>query len=849
MSAAAADHLQQKTEMTTVCSIATTFATTTTTPPLGFSYCPPSSTDAAAAVKDVLASAWQFAPTLHRFETDPTARLADAGQWFRRATLYTESGQAVSDRASVLESLIDTSRMYLSVNQPRNATRTTTTTGTTTTTTTDEDSDAAASAAEQVYARVFRSWSSPTEYTWVLVYYQFYAENGCSNQMLVRGGTTVEEFVTCDLAAHEGDWETVMVDVCSDLSRVVRVRYHAHDFHQDTDCRHQGECEFDPPDSHHPVSMVAFQSHANYPRASRNIIYRSTSLRFLGLDALHLVDRTMRSRRVFRPRPDNVVLLTNYTGTFFNDPPLSPRTPAWRNDKWDDASRMMMDTAADDDDEAPPPPPRRTERGTDARFIEVNNRRVLEFHIRNESYWILDWAAFPGRWGWSYASRPRRQTYPSQCLVVENGTMTSLASCASSDNRNFFHLMQAILELGDSDDDAATGGGGRAIATFLAELGDVHGALAPLSKPSFSAWEARIDPPVSSVSKCPEIMVDSATMTRRLRGDDGSATVVGLVATTAALIAVWIVMGTQKRRRRRQRQKQRDDGGGGSSSCQASSWLSRECPPTTSLLTVYVSVLWILLVRSLGTVVESTRRIVVGSLMMSSSSSSSWRDANHILDMAMGIVLTLHVVGWITAVVVHRESRFEVFFHHHHHHTAAVPPTTTVRVCEANDEASPLQRPAAPRTTMTQRPPTLRIRTRSSQTIDDDTSTSYSCGYLGCYAACTSWSVVVGTASVVAASLVTIVAVTLWIVRDVLLLGCAQVGKTSGLCLDTTSLGIRFRVCGDDLLDLCEHAETLPVRGLVALAVVYHVAVLAVVGVVVTRVLAFFRNVHLSVTE
>eukprot|EP00736_Rhodelphis_marinus_P010041 Rmarinus@m.10607 len=228
-----------------------------------------------------------------------------------------------------------------------------------------------------------------TNNTWVYTYYVFYSFNGCSNQQLlltddVDGKQRTLDYIACDLGVHEGDWEHITVEVCHDLSSVVRLSYGAHAWNAQLDCT-LGECPFKVGTSH-PLAYVALNSHAMYHTPSAAHIYYQTYMAVLAnVDAISLVDRAIPDpHRYYEPTPENVVELVA---------PLSAQE--------DDAGESTRDA-----------------------------------DVENEQQWLL----FPGKWGASYASKPGR-LYDPLCLTFNQ---TDFVDCP---NTNLLEIARALLNI------------------------------------------------------------------------------------------------------------------------------------------------------------------------------------------------------------------------------------------------------------------------------------------------------------------------------------------------------------------------------------------------------------------
>ena len=68
--------------------------------------------------------------------------------------------------------------------------------------------------------------------SFIFVFYVWYNYNGCSDlDVIIDEAGNVQkslDFTSCSIGSHEGDWESIRVEVCGDLSKVVSVVYGAH---------------------------------------------------------------------------------------------------------------------------------------------------------------------------------------------------------------------------------------------------------------------------------------------------------------------------------------------------------------------------------------------------------------------------------------------------------------------------------------------------------------------------------------------------------------------------------------------------------------------------------------------
>ena len=86
-----------------------------------------------------------------------------------------------------------------------------------------------------VTAPIYMSVFEPPEgRSFIYNFFLFYNYNGCSNEQVVLNESDKKQkpldFTICTAGVHECDWESVQVEVCGDLSRVVDVVYNAHEW-------------------------------------------------------------------------------------------------------------------------------------------------------------------------------------------------------------------------------------------------------------------------------------------------------------------------------------------------------------------------------------------------------------------------------------------------------------------------------------------------------------------------------------------------------------------------------------------------------------------------------------------
>jgi len=291
-------------------------------------------TSSTVSEKLALESAWKFSPVFHFHDLEQYMPM-DPIIWYKQSKLYDSNGHISrinSDKnyLSVIQNITSPVIMSSVVNNNQTT--------------------------APLYVRVFKKINSDSSFTWIYSYFMFYSMNGCSSQMLRRdvlNQQEMEQFVTCDLGVHEGDWEMVSVEVCSDLSSIILVNYNSHDFNYQTKCG-LGECIFSNEtidiENKHPIAYVSLNTHGTYPFPATNIIYDYISLDVIGFDALYLVDRTQHGYRKFIPNKNNVITMINNTGNI------------------------------------------------------------------NETTHILEWVRFNGRWGKSYETKSQ-QVKTSQCLI------------------------------------------------------------------------------------------------------------------------------------------------------------------------------------------------------------------------------------------------------------------------------------------------------------------------------------------------------------------------------------------------------------------------------------------------
>lgn len=175
-----------------------------------------------------------------------------------------------------------------------------------------------------IYANVYLG----QEGQWVYNFWLYYSWNPPSsfqvNRQRQEGGRWEWLDVLFDggYGLHEGDWESVTVEMCPDLSRPLKQVLRTHWFNSAYDCT-KNECEFAPgsngTNTTHMDVLCALGGHASYQRSKEasevmySVVNASSDLVMpCGIHALTRTDRTWAPEEGaahFQPTEENVIVL------------------------------------------------------------------------------------------------------------------------------------------------------------------------------------------------------------------------------------------------------------------------------------------------------------------------------------------------------------------------------------------------------------------------------------------------------------------------------------------------------------------------------------------------------------